>query len=176
MTEKQLERGRYEIETLKLCQHPNIMRLFDIFENTDYIYLVTEYLSGGNLYDYLKEKDFSISEKTACKLIYSISHALNYLHTFGIVHRDIKPENIVLAAPDDGSDVKIVDFGLARIFTPGELADDSVGTLCYAAPEILLGNKYDKMVDIWSLGVLAYLLLAGELPFFLKDNDKELAK
>ena len=176
MTDAQLERTRYEIETLRICQHPNIMTLHDVFENADYIYLVLEYLTGGNLFDFLKEKGFSIPEKTACKYIYSIAHALNYLHTFGIIHRDIKPDNIVLACQEEGSDIKIVDFGLARIFSPNELAEDSVGTLCYAAPEILLGKKYDRMVDMWSLGVLTHLLLVGELPFFDKESEKELAK
>lgn len=118
MTEKQVDRARYEIETLKLCQHPNIMKLYDVFENADYIYLVLESLSGGNLYEFLKEKNFSLSEHAACKIVYSVAHALNYLHAFGIIHRDIKPDNIVLVTPDENSDVKLVDFGLAKIFSP----------------------------------------------------------
>jgi len=176
MTEKQIDRMRYEIETLKICQHPNIMRLFDIFENSDYIYLVLEYLSGGNLFEYLKEKGYIIPESTACRYIYSIAKALQYMHTYGIVHRDIKPDNVVLVSSTDKSDVKIVDFGLSKIFGPGELSDDSVGTLVYAAPEILLGKKYDNKVDIWSLGIVTYFLLVGQLPFNDPASERELAK
>lgn len=176
MTEKQIERARCEIETLKMCQHPNIMRLNEIFESADYIYLVLEHLSGGNLFHHLQEKRFNIPEETAFRYVRSVSSALQYMHSFGIIHRDIKPDNIVLTSQIEGSDVKIVDFGLAKIFGPNELSDDSVGTLCYAAPEILLGKKYDNKVDVWSLGVLTYLLLVGQLPFNDMNSEKELAK
>jgi len=175
MTEKQIERTRYEIETLKICQHSNIMRLYDIFENSDYIYLVLEYLSGGNLLQYLNEKHYKIYEMTACRYIYSIVNALHYMHSIGIIHRDIKPENIVLETPSDKSDLKIVDFGLSKIFSPGEYSTDSVGTLIYAPPEILLGKRYNNKVDIWSLGILAYFLLAGSLPFNDSKGDKATA-
>lgn len=176
MTEKQIERARYEIETLKLCQHPNIMGLYEIFENADYIYLVLEHLSGGSLSQYFAENNNNISEDCACRFIYSVTQALHYMYTYGIVHRDIKPDNIVLTSSLEGSDVKIVDFGLAKIFEPKELSDDSVGTLCFAAPEILLGKKYDMKVDIWSLGILMYLLLSGELPFNDATSEREIAK
>jgi len=176
MTDKQVARCRSEIETLKMCQHPNIMRLFEVFENAENIYLVLEYLGGGSLYNLLKEKHFSISERMACNYIHSVAHALHYLHTYGIIHRDIKPDNIVLATAAEDSDVKIVDFGLAQILEPNELATDPVGTLCYAAPEILLGRKYDKAVDMWSLGILAFLMLAGYLPFSPELSEKEIAE
>lgn len=176
MTDKQIERARSEIETLKMCQHPNIMRLYDVFESADYLYLVLEHLNGGNLFHFLQEKGFLISEEMAYRYVKSVASAVQYMHTYGIIHRDIKPDNIVLTSLAEESDVKIVDFGLAQIFGPNELSDDSVGTLCYAAPEILLGKKYDRKVDIWSLGILTYLLLVGQLPFNDMSSERELAK
>lgn len=176
MTDKQIENARYEIETLKLCQHPNIMRLYEIFENADHIFLVLEHLSGGNLFEHLYDIGFAITEAVACKYVYSIADALKYMHTYCIIHRDIKPENVVLVDTKIGCDVKIVDFGLAKILAPKELATESVGTLCYAAPEILLGKHYNYKVDMWSLGVLAYLLLAGKLPFIDPQSEKALAR
>jgi len=176
MTERQIERARSEIETLKICQHIHIMQLYEVFENADYIYLVLEYLNGGNLFEYFNERKFTLPEPTVCKWIYSIALAIDYMHAYGIVHRDIKLDNIVLANTNDNSEVKIVDFGLAKIFTPGELCDDPVGTLCYAAPEILLGHKYDKKVDIWSLGILTFFLLSGKFPFTDMQSEKEIAR
>lgn len=176
MTEKQLERARCEIETLKLCQHPNIMSLYEIFENSEYIYLVLEHLSGGDLYSYLTKKHNLLSEKLVCKFVYSIGNAIYYMHSLGIIHRDIKPDNVVLISTDESSDVKIVDFGLAILLGRQEYATDCVGTLCYTAPEILEGDKYDKSVDMWSLGVLTYLLLVGELPFNHPTKDHEIVK
>jgi len=176
MTEKQLEQARTEIETLKICRHQNIMRLYEVFENSDNIYLVLEYLVGGNLYNYVKERKHNIKEEKSKKLIKSIARALDYLHRYGIIHRDIKPDNIVFASLSEESDVKIVDFGLAKILEPNELASEPVGTLCYAAPEILLGSKYNKNVDLWSLGVLAYWLLSGTLPFSPDLAEKDIAE
>lgn len=176
MNQSQIERAKCEIETLKISQHPNIMAIYDVYENADFIYLVLEYLGGGHFLQYLRKKSYMISEKQACKYVLSISHALHYIHTFGIIHRDIKPNNIVMISTDDDSDLKIVDFGLAKFLGPGELTDDGVGTLCYAAPEILLGSKYGKTVDLWSLGIIVHLLLVGKLPFNHKDNEKEIIK
>ena len=176
MTEKQIERTRNEIETLKLCQHPNIMRLYEIYENADHLYLVLEHLSGGNLHSYMKVHGFSVPETFAYKCVIAIAHALDYMHRYGIVHRDIKPDNVVLSSAGEDSDFKIVDFGLAAILGAGQLSDDPVGTLCYAAPELLLGQKYGKTVDLWSLGVVAHLLLVGYLPFNHQSSEREIAK
>jgi len=97
---------------------------------------------------------------------------LYYLHSFGIAHRDIKPENILLKYKAEDSEVKIVDFGLSKTFGPGETCNDPFGTLCYVAPEILLGYEYDKTVDIWSFGVMVYLLLGRHLPFDSVDEKE----
>eukprot|EP00826_Nyctotherus_ovalis_P020518 TRINITY_DN16458_c0_g1_i2.p3 TRINITY_DN16458_c0_g1~~TRINITY_DN16458_c0_g1_i2.p3 ORF type:complete len:177 (+),score=60.40 TRINITY_DN16458_c0_g1_i2:1999-2529(+) len=176
MAEKQLEQARAEIETLKLCQHKNIMQLYEVFENADSIYLVLEYLGGGNLYSYAKEHNFEVPELLSKQLIKSVAEVLNYLHTYGIIHRDIKPDNVVLTSSAEASEAKIVDFGLARILEPNEMAAEPVGTLCYAAPEILAGKKYDKSVDMWSLGILMYWLLVGKLPFSVNLPEREIAQ
>jgi serine/threonine protein kinase len=174
--ERQLERARSEIETLKLCQHPNIMRLYEVYENCNHIYLVLEYLGGGNLQSYLRERRYVIRENAARRVVYAVACALNYLHAYGIVHRDIKAENIVLAQIGSLRELKLVDFGFAKVLGPGQLCTDPVGTLTYAAPEILLGHNYGLEVDLWSLGVLAHLLLVGRLPFDQIADQQQVIK
>ena len=176
MAEKHLEQARTEMETLKICQHKNIMRLYEVFENADNIYLVLEYLGGGNLYNYMKEHQLIIKESMAKRLIKSVTSALHYLHKYGVIHRDIKPDNVVFESTSEDCDVKLVDFGLAKILEPNEMATEPVGTLCYAAPEILLGNKYNSSVDLWSLGVLLYWILSGNLPFSPELPEKQIAE
>lgn len=166
---------RREIEILKMCQHPNIIRLLDLFENQDYIYIVMENLSGGDLFSYLEKRNFELPEKRAKELAHQMATALYYLHSFGVAHRDLKPENILMASNDDDADLKIVDFGLSKIIGPNESSLDPFGTLSYVAPEVLLQKPYGKEVDLWSLGVIVYLLLSRVLPFDDED-DKEIAR
>jgi serine/threonine protein kinase len=170
-----LELVKREIEILKICQHPNIIRLLDIFENPDYIYIVMELLRGGDLFTYLEKRAFKITEIRACNIVHSLATALFYLHSYGIAHRDLKPENVLLVDESEDSDVKIVDFGLSKMVGPSEKCHEPFGTLSYVAPEVLLQQPYDKTVDLWSLGVVAYLLLSGTLPFD-DDNEKEIVR
>ena len=176
MDESLIEQTKNEINILKMCQHPNIMGFYEVFENSDHIFLVLEYLSGGNLFTYINEHNFSITENNARRYITSITKAINYMHMYGIIHRDIKPENIILEDNKDDSQVKIGDFGFAKMLRPDTLATDTVGTLCYVAPEILLGSKYGMSVDMWSLGVMTYLLLTGYMPFNINLSDKGIIK
>jgi serine/threonine protein kinase len=113
-----------------------------------------EYLGGGDLFTYLEDNNFKVEEKYASKIIHSLGTALYYIHSYGITHRDLKPENILLENETPNSDVKIVDFGLSQINGPGEMSTEPFGSLCYVAPEVLLGRPYDKSVDIWSLGLI----------------------
>lgn len=170
MTNKDLELQKREIEILKICQHPNIIRLLDIFENETTLFLVMEYLPGGDMFDYLQARGFDIKESQAKIFIKKIAVALNYLHSYGIAYRDLKPENILMSSKDDNADIKLSDFGLSKIIAPNEKSDEPFGTISYAAPEVLLGESYDRSVDMWSLGVVAYLLVSGTLPF---DDDNE---
>lgn len=179
LTAEDLGNAKREIEILKLCQHPNIIRLRDVFENPDYIYIVMEYLRGGDLYDYLKKREFKVSSERARVIIHSLATAIYYLQSFGIVHRDIKPDNILMVDESDDSDVKIVDFGLSKMIGPNEYCSDPFGTFGYVAPEVLLGKPYDKSIDIWGLGVMLFIMLSGEHPFdnaYEKLSDQAIAK
>jgi len=161
-----------EIEVSKVCQHPNLLRLYDVFEGEGHFYLVTELLKGGDLLDYLETCDYKILESTAATIIRSLAAALYYLHSYGIIHRDLKPENVLFKSKESISEVKIIDFGLAKFVGPTEKCYESCGTLSYAAPELVDGKPYDKAADIWSLGVIAYLLISGVLPFHNLDDKK----
>ena len=175
MAPQDVELVKREIEILKLCQHPNIIRLLDVFENADYIYIIMENMRGGDLFAYLEKRNFRISEARACAIIHSLATALYYLHSYGIVHRDLKPENVLMVDESEDADVKIVDFGLSKMAGPNEKSKEPFGTLSYVAPEVLLQHPYDKSVDVWSLGIVGYLLLSGTLPFD-DDDDKEIVR
>ena len=170
-----MELSRREIEILKMCQHPHIIRLLDIFENQDYIFIVMEALKGGDLFTYLEKRDFKITEKRAQELIIQLGTALYYLHSFGIAHRDLKPENIMMENDSETAGCKLVDFGLSKIIGPNESSTDSFGSLSYVAPEVLMRKPYGRAIDVWSLGVIAYMLLGRVLPFDDED-DREIAR
>lgn len=87
------------------------------------------------------------------------------MHSMGIAHRDLKPENIIMTDDTDKAEIKVIDFGISAILGPGETTTDTYGTIAYVAPEVLMGKPYDKVVDLWSIGVIAYMLLCGQLPF-----------
>ena len=133
-----LELLKREIEVLKVCQHPNIIKFYDVFENQDYIYIVMEVLRGGDFFGYLRERNFKIKEERARVIAHQLATAIYYLHSFGIAHRDLKPENILMVSNDEDSEIKLVDFGLAKTFGPGEMCKEPYGTLCYVAPEVLM--------------------------------------
>ncbi len=168
MKQLDVELVKREIEILKLCQHPNIIRLLDVFENQDCIHIVMELLHV-DLFTYLEKRRFQLPEARARSIIRSLATALFYLHSYGIVHRDMKLDNIMMLDDTDQADVKVVDFGLSRILGPGEMSAEPYGTLGYAAPEVLLERPYGKAVDIWSLGVITFILLTGLSPF--EDED-----
>ena len=156
---------KIEIDILKLCHHPNIVRLLDHLENLDYIFIVMEYIEGGTLGQYIKKHNFNFTEHQAANIIYQIAQGVKYLHSYGIVHRDLKPDNIMITQPNDLGVLKIMDFGLSKILSSQEKMVDGFGTLSYVAPEVLLRSPYNKEVDIWSLGVILYYILCGHLPF-----------
>ena len=156
---------RIEIGILKLCHHPNVVRLLDHLENEDYIFIVTEYIEGGTLGQYFKKKNFNFSERQASSIMSQIANGVKYLHKYGIVHRDLKPDNIMITQQNDFGIIKIMDFGLSKIVSTQEKMVDGYGTLSYVAPEVLLRTPYNKEVDIWSMGVILYYMLCGHLPF-----------
>ena len=167
-----LESARTEIEIMKICQHPNIIHFIDSYETADFIYIFMEYCEGGTFYKFLKKRNFILKEELAVNLAHKICMAVYYFHSFGITHRDLKPENILMTSEDEDADIKILDFGLSKIIGPNEKCSEPYGTIIYCAPEIILDHPYTKNVDSWSIGVITYIMLYGNLPFFDKNRQK----
>ena len=176
MTLQDLELAQTEINIMKMCQHPNIIKLYDIYESADFIYIIMEYCKGGDLFSYLEKRRFKLSEYRVVEIIHKLSMALYYIHSFNIVHRDLKPENILMTDTSEEADIRLVDFGLSKIIYPNEKMIEPYGTLSYVAPEVLLEEPYDKSADMWALGVVTYLLLSGYLPFDDKNSEREIAR
>ena len=175
MNTSDLELVRTEIEILKICQHPYIIKLYDVFENIDYIYIIMEYCSGGDLFSFIQKRNFMLKEEKVVVIMYKLCKAVYYVHSYGIAHRDIKPENVLLTSESEDADIRLLDFGLSKIVGPNQKCTEPYGTLTYCAPEIILDKPYLKTVDSWSLGVMTYLMLSGSLPFSGKD-EHEIAK
>ncbi|KAH3756511.1 myosin light chain kinase [Pelomyxa schiedti] len=154
-----------EVSILKNLHHPNIISLRDIAETHDKIHLVTDLVTGGELFERIVQKG-SYSEQDAIALVRKVVDAVKYLHDNNIVHRDLKPENLLLRSEDDDLDVRIADFGFSKIAGDDSLLYTSCGTPSYVAPEILEAVGYGKPVDMWSVGVITYILLCGYPPFF----------
>jgi calcium/calmodulin-dependent protein kinase I len=161
MKPKQLDR---EIQILSSLSHPNVISLKDVFEDVKYVYLVLELVEGGELFDKIV-KDGAFSEKDAAKLIRKITEALQYLHEKKVCHRDLKPENLLLTSKGSDADVKIADFGLSKLMGEKSMMKRACGTWAYWAPEILRRQPYDTSVDLWSVGVILYIMLSGVHPF-----------
>ncbi len=158
------QQGR-EIEVLKMCQHPNIISLVDIFQSSEYYYIVLDYMAGSDLFDYMQAKDFNLGEERVREITYQMALGLKYLHKYGIVHRDLKLENVMMTDATLKSVPKLVDFGLAKMIGPNEKAEEPFGTLGYVAPEILEKKPYGVQCDLWSLGCIVYALICSSLPF-----------
>jgi len=173
MNATDIELVKGEIDIMKLCRHPNIVKLLDHFENADYIFIIMEHLTGGDLEEYLNRINFRVTENRAAHLMYQLASGIRYLHEFGILHRDLKPENIMLSEKTEKGIIKIMDFGLSKIMGPDEKVADGFGTLSFVAPEVLIRQPYNKQIDIWSLGVILYYMLSGTLPFDDEDDNEE---
>uniref|UniRef100_A0A8C2XBG0 MAP/microtubule affinity-regulating kinase 3 n=1 Tax=Cyclopterus lumpus TaxID=8103 RepID=A0A8C2XBG0_CYCLU len=159
-----------EVRIMKTLNHPNIVQLFEVIETEKTLYLIMEYASGGEVFDYLVAHG-RMKEKEARAKFRQIVSAVHYCHLKNIVHRDLKAENLLL---DADANIKIADFGFSNEFTAGSKLDTFCGSPPYAAPELFQGKKYDgPEVDIWSLGVILYTLVSGSLPFD-GQNLKEL--
>ena len=174
-----VEALKTEVKILMNVKHPNIVNLFDVFEDDDKLYLIMEIMTGGELFDKIcNDYPNGYSEKQASELTRQIIEAVRYLHGKGIIHRDLKPENLLFASPDDkAAQIKISDFGLAKIWSGDTLARTACGSPNYVAPEVLLNEMrgYTFVVDMWSVGVIVYVLLCGFCPFF-DENTPALFK
>nr|CAD2176409.1 unnamed protein product [Meloidogyne enterolobii] len=162
-----------EVRCMKLVQHPNVVRLYEVIDTQTKLFLILE-LGDYDMYEWVMRRGY---DKGGCKesdaqLYFSqIIQAINYCHKLHVVHRDLKPENVVFF--ERLGMVKLTDFGFSNLFTPGQQLQTSCGSLAYSAPEILLGDCYDApAVDVWSLGVILYMLVCGRLPF-QESNDSE---
>lgn len=157
-----------ELEILRTMDHPNIIKLFEVFEHNGFLYVVTEYCSGGELFEYVRSNN-RLTEKTISFIMKQIFSAVKYMHEKRIVHRDLKPENIVLEFKNmkgskcDAPPIKIIDFGTAVKLEKNYLTD-KVGSPYYVAPDVL-DHKYNEKCDLWSCGVILYTLLSGSPPF-----------
>uniref|UniRef100_A0A0K8VG67 Calcium/calmodulin-dependent protein kinase type 1 n=1 Tax=Bactrocera latifrons TaxID=174628 RepID=A0A0K8VG67_BACLA len=160
-----------EIRVLRRLAHPNIVQLLETFEDKWKVYLVMELVTGGELFDRIVEKG-SYTEKDASDLIRQILEAVDYMHEQGVVHRDLKPENLLYYSPNNDSKIMISDFGLSKMEDSGIMAT-ACGTPGYVAPEVLAQKPYGKAVDVWSIGVISYILLCGYPPFY-DENDANL--
>ena len=158
-----------EINIMRELDHPHIIKLYEIYQEKQHIYMITEFLSGGELFDVLI-KNRNLNENIAAKVIKQVFQAVNYLHNKKIVHRDLKPENLMLIS-EDKFDVKVIDFGLSRTFTKDKKLCQRLGTPYYIAPEVLK-KKYDEKCDIWSIGVILHVLLCGSPPFQGRTDDQ----
>uniref|UniRef100_A0A7S2CGZ2 Protein kinase domain-containing protein n=1 Tax=Haptolina brevifila TaxID=156173 RepID=A0A7S2CGZ2_9EUKA len=172
-----------EIEIMEECRHPNIIRLYEIFDEKEKMNLVMELVTGGELFDEIVARG-SFTEKDAANVIGTLCSALQYLHAKKIVHRDLKPENILMSCKKEelppGStepSIKVADFGLARLVSDKDMMRTACGTPGYVAPEVLKNKGYSSgAVDLWSAGVILYILLCGFPPFYAEGEAELVAR
>ena len=161
-----------ELQVLQKASHPHIMRIFELLEDEDNYYVVSEFLKGGELFErIIKLKTFN--EQRAAFIVNQILLALNYIHSDNIMHRDLKPENILLESSDPNVlNIKLSDFGFATYYKNGEGESLQCGSPLYMAPEIINCEDYTEKVDIWSTGVIAFILLSGRPPYGGKKKEE----
>lgn len=163
-----------EIGILLCLKNEHVIRLKEVFETPAQIYLVLELVTGGELFDRIVSQGF-YSEKKAAQAVRDMLLGVKFLHQNGVVHRDLKPENLLYKSMADDSKLLVADFGLSRVIEPEVQMSTVCGTPGYCAPEMLRGNVYTPAVDMWSIGVITYILLCGYEPFFA-DDEKTMYK
>ena len=165
-----------EINIVKSLDHPNIMKVYEFFQKKDRLYIISELLSGGELLKKINDNN-QLSEDVSAFLMKQIFSAVDFCHQKGIIHRDLKPENILIESQEEAMKefftIKIIDFGTSGQLKKGELLNLNVGTPLYIAPEIINNKKYDGKCDLWSCGVIMYMMLSGQPPF-KGENDEEI--
>jgi len=173
---KNLDRFKQEIALMKMMDHPNIIKLYETFEDHRNIYLVMELCSGGELFDRIIESGH-FTEAQAATLMQQIIRAIFYMHESHVCHRDLKPENFLFQTKEqiEKTLLKIIDFGLSCEFQPNQVLTTKAGTPYYVAPQVLAG-KYDHQSDMWSIGVIMYVMLCGYPPFFGETDAEVLSK
>lgn len=161
---------RHEVEILSALHHPNIIKIYETYQDSKYFYIVMQYCGGGTLLSRISSAN-KYSEKSAAVILDQMIRAVMYLHSKGICHRDIKPENFLFSSEKPNAKLKLIDFGVSQKFGKWmKNMKEMIGTIYYVAPEVIQGN-YDEKCDNWSIGVIMYLLLCGSLPFNAKSED-----
>jgi len=165
-----------EINILKQIDHPNVVKIFEFYNSKDAFYLITEYCEGGELFKLISQKKI-LTEIQCAYIMYQVLSAIKYCHKMKIMHRDLKPENILIYKHNkekDFFDVKICDFGTSQIFKKGEWQSQPCGSVYYVAPEVI-HKKYNSKCDLWSCGVIMFMLLSNKAPFGGR-TDKDIIK
>mmetsp|Transcript_81234 Transcript_81234/g.252122 ORF Transcript_81234/g.252122 Transcript_81234/m.252122 type:complete len:517 (-) Transcript_81234:119-1669(-) len=167
---------RQEVANMKLMDHPNIIRLYEVFEDDQKVYLVMELCTGGELFDRIVKKGH-FSEREAAVVMEQILRAVHYMHKIDVSHRDLKPENFLFQTrqPTESNVLKLIDFGLSCRVKPGMVLTTVAGTASYVAPQVL-EKRYDKRCDLWSCGAIMYTVLCGHPPFRGQNQSEVLAK
>lgn len=160
----------HEVEILRQMDHPNIVRVYEYFQDEKYIYIVMELCTGGELLDIILRKKV-LSEQQAARYMQQILSGVVYCHAKHIVHRDLKPENLIFQSDSSDSLLKIIDFGTSVLHTPRKKLKRRLGTIYYLAPEVLKCS-YDEKCDVWSCGVILFVLLSGKMPFMGEDDEE----
>jgi serine/threonine protein kinase len=173
---RNIDHLRREVDLLSEMDHPNIIRMVGCYEDDERVHIVTEKYSGGELFDTIVRNATDggcLDERTASRIVWSLLRAVEYLHENDIVHRDIKPENILLESDRVDADIRLIDFGLSKRHAEEEPPmTNPVGTAYYMSPELLKG-RYDRSTDLWSIGIVSYILLCGYSPFS-GDTDEDI--
>lgn len=171
----ELENVHMEVRALKVVgSHPAVVGLRSVLEDEEHVHIVIDICEGGDLFDRIKVKKKYL-EKDAARVCRSLASIVHFCHSKGIMHRDLKPENVLLVSQNSDTDIKLADFGQAVFFTPGVRLTEMVGTLYYIAPEVL-NSSYGPEADVWSLGIILYILLSGGPPFYGKKQESTMAK
>ena len=177
---KQLNESIFNQESAyQIGHHQNLCKLYDIFQDEKYIYVITEKCTGDNILQYLRALDIHNpykEEEKICEMIHQLLMVIYYLHNFGIVHRNIKPDSILMFRTGINSTIKLIDFSLVKYLNNNEKTKEPYGTVGYSSPEMLLDLPYDSKIDEWSIGIITYLLLCGKLPFSDEHSEREVAR
>ena len=164
-----------EINIIKTLDHPNIMKVFEYYDNKNCLFIISELLSGGELFDKIKENKY-LKEEVCAYLMKQIFSAVDFCHEKKIIHRDLKPENVLIESEEEARKefftVKLIDFGTSDKMKKGQKLDLQVGTPYYTAPEVLNNKGYNEKCDLWSCGVMMYLMLCGKQPFNGENDDE----